>query len=167
MVRSRSAFARKARLAGGAALLAAVTLALVVPAIAEVRIISSGGGSVGEYLDFFARVKQSGERVVIDGPCLSACTLVLSSIPRKRICVTSKAVLGFHAPYLLDKNGRTVHTRKATQAVVAAYPGGCQSVDQEARRIKSEGDPAEGPRTHRALSDAASRTPARLLTREA
>jgi hypothetical protein len=122
VVRSRSAFARKARLAGGAALLAAVTLALVVPAIAEVRIISSGGGSVGEYLDFFARVKQSGERVVIDGPCLSACTLVLSSIPRKRICVTSKAVLGFHAPYLLDKNGRTVHTRKATQAVVAAYP---------------------------------------------
>lgn len=118
VVRSRSAFARKARLAGGAALLAAVTLALVVPAIAEVRIISSGGGSVGEYLDFCP-----GETVwrarVIDGP---ACTLVLSSIPRKRICVTSKAVLGFHAPYLLDKNGRTVHTRKATQAVVAAYP---------------------------------------------
>ena len=79
------------------ALALALSLGWAGPALADVRILSSGGGSVGQYLDFFAKVRQSGERVVIDGPCLSACTLVLSSVPRKRICVTSRAVLGFHA----------------------------------------------------------------------
>ena len=47
------------------------------PAAAEVRILASPGGEVGPFLDLFERVHASGERVVIDGPCLSACTLVL------------------------------------------------------------------------------------------
>ena len=42
---------------------------------ADLRIVSSAGGEVGPYLQFFAAVRQSGERVIIDGPCLSACTL--------------------------------------------------------------------------------------------
>ena len=37
---------------------------------ADVRILSSPGGAVDAYLAAFARVRQSGERVVIDGPCL-------------------------------------------------------------------------------------------------
>ena len=65
--------------------------------LADVRILASPGGAVGNYLNFFSQVRRSGERVIIDGPCLSACTLVLSTIPRNRICVTSRAVLGFHA----------------------------------------------------------------------
>ena len=68
------------------------------PALADVRILSSSGGVVSDYLKFFSQVRQSGERVVIDGPCLSACTLVLSTVPRNHICVTRRAVLGFHAP---------------------------------------------------------------------
>ena len=118
----RSVLARKARHVTGAALVVGLSLSLTLPAAADVRILSSGGGAVGDYLNFFAKVKQSGERVVIDGPCLSACTLVLSTIPRKRICVTSKAVLGFHAPYLVDKNGRTFHNRDVTRTIDAAYP---------------------------------------------
>lgn len=105
----------------------AVSLGGSAPALGDVRILSSGGGSVGQYLNFFAKVRQSGERVVIDGPCLSACTLVLSAVPRKRICVTSKAVLGFHAPYLIDKNGRKLRSREATQTVHAAYPAGVRA----------------------------------------
>ena len=104
------------------ALAFALSLAWAGPVLGDIRILSSGGGSVGQYLDFFAKVRQSGERVVIDGPCLSACTLVLSSVPRKRICVTSRAVLGFHAPYLVDDNGRKFRSREITQAVNAAYP---------------------------------------------
>ena len=34
---------------------------------ADVRILSSPGGAVDAYLAAFARVRQSGERVVIDG----------------------------------------------------------------------------------------------------
>jgi len=92
------------------------------PVLADVRIVSSLGGSVGSYLSFFSRVRQSGERVIIDGPCLSACTLVLSTIPRSRVCVTSRAVLGFHAPVVVDQYGRRFRSREATRAVVAAYP---------------------------------------------
>jgi hypothetical protein len=73
-----------------------LALFAMLPARADLRIVSSPGGAVDAYLEVFARVRQSGERVVIDGPCLSACTLVLSTIPRNRICVTRRAVLGFH-----------------------------------------------------------------------
>lgn len=119
---SRSALAGKAAHVARATLALALSLCLILPAAADVRILASGGGAVGDYLNFFARVKQSGERVVIDGPCLSACTLVLSTIPRQRICVTSRAVLGFHAPYLVDQSGRTFHNAKVTQTINAAYP---------------------------------------------
>ena len=87
-----------------------IVLALfaVLPARADVRIVSSPGGAVDTYLAAFARVRQSGERVIIDGPCLSACTLVLSTIPRNRICVTRRAVLGFHAPrWFYPRTGST------------------------------------------------------------
>ena len=98
-------------------------LTSLAPAVAEVRIRASAGGYVEDYLSLFARVRQSGERVVIDGPCLSACTLVLSTIPRNRICVTRRAVLGFHAPRLVDREtGRSYTAREATRAVTAAYP---------------------------------------------
>jgi hypothetical protein len=90
--------------------------------LADIRIMSSPGGEVEAHLKFFNQVKNSGERVIIDGPCLSACTLVLGSVPRSRICMTSRAVLGFHAPYMVDSNGRTFRTRQVTQAMTAAYP---------------------------------------------
>ena len=122
MFSSRSNLARNARCYGIVALAFTFTLLLAMPAFADVRILSSGGGVVGTYLDFFNKVRASGERVVIDGPCLSACTLVLGTIPRNRICVTSKAVLGFHAPYLVDKNGKTFRSREITKAMNAAYP---------------------------------------------
>lgn len=106
-----------------------VLLAILLTALpadasfAEIRIRSSMGGAVGTYLKEFARMRQSGERVVIDGPCLSACTLVLSTIPSNRICVTRRAVLGFHAPRWLDtRTGRTYAARKETRTVTASYP---------------------------------------------
>jgi hypothetical protein len=102
----------------------ALSLSLVGPALGDVRIISSSGGVVGPYLTFFSQLRKSGQRVVIDGPCLSACTLVLSTIPRNRICVTRRAVLGFHAPIYVGRAGRRLSSRKATQAVTAFYPAG-------------------------------------------
>jgi hypothetical protein len=101
---------------------ALVLLACLNSAFAEVRIEASPGGDVLGFLKLFAVLRQSGERVVIDGPCLSACTLVLSSIPRKRICVTRRAILGFHAPKLVDEYGDEFHAGVITHAVDAAYP---------------------------------------------
>ena len=94
----------------------------VLPARAEIRILASPGGAVGPFLEMFERVRQSGERVVIDGPCLSACTLVLMTIPEERICVTRRAVLGFHAARSVDRRGRMYAEPEASRAVEAAYP---------------------------------------------
>jgi hypothetical protein len=104
----------------------AVLLLLVAcsPGLAEVRIEASPGGNVLPFLAFFTSLRQSGQRVVIDGPCLSACTLVLSTIPRSRICVTRRAVLGFHAAKLVDRYGDQYPAAAAqvTRLVAATYP---------------------------------------------
>jgi hypothetical protein len=103
--------------------LATILCALaVLPARAEVRILASAGGQVGPFLDLFERVRESGERVVIDGPCLSACTLVLSMVPNNRICVTRRAVLGFHAARSIDRRGRLYAEPEASELVLEAYP---------------------------------------------
>ena len=104
-------------------LLAALLCGLASPpARAEVRILASPGGQVGPFLDLFARVRASGERVVIDGPCLSACTLVLSVVPDDRICVTRRAVLGFHAARSVDQRGRSSAEPEASDLVLQTYP---------------------------------------------
>src|ERR1700758_1000425 len=106
-------------------LVAIVIAALVLsamPARAEVRIIASPGGQVGPFLDLFEQVRESGERVVIDGPCMSACTLVLTIVPNERICVTRRAVLGFHAARSIDRRGRIYDEPEASEAVLDAYP---------------------------------------------
>ena len=93
-----------------------------LPASAEIRILASPGGQVGPFLDLFEEVNKSGERVVIDGPCLSACTLVVSMVPEPRICVTRRAILGFHAARSVDRRGRTYAEPAASQLVLQAYP---------------------------------------------
>jgi len=106
-----------------AVFLAVLLCELVVPpAQAEVRILASPGGQVGPFLDLFERVRASGERVVIDGPCLSACTLVLSMVPNNRICVTRRAVLGFHAARSIDARGHLYAEPEASELVLEAYP---------------------------------------------
>jgi hypothetical protein len=102
----------------------AITLGALAlsPAQAELRILASPGGQVGPFLDLFERVRDSGERVVIDGPCLSACTLVLSMVPNNRICVTRRAILGFHGARSMDRRGRLYAEPEASQLVLEAYP---------------------------------------------
>jgi hypothetical protein len=105
-----------------AAVVVAALCAAVSPTRAELRILASPGGQVGPFLDLFEQVRASGERVVIDGPCLSACTLVLSVVPDDRICVTPRAVLGFHAARSIDQRGRMYSEPEASREVLAAYP---------------------------------------------
>ena len=99
-----------------------VALSTLAPATAEVRIKSSPGGQIGEFLDMYAEVKDSGQKVVIDGPCLSACTLVLGVVPRDRICVTRKAELGFHAAWMPTAQGGKVTQPVATKMMMDMYP---------------------------------------------
>jgi hypothetical protein len=92
-------------------------------AFAEVRISGDPGGEVAAYLHKYEEIRDSGQRVVIDGPCLSACTLLTGIIPRNRVCVTSRAVLGFHAAsYYDDASRELVPTRAGSRLVMRMYP---------------------------------------------
>ena len=67
-------------------------------------------------------MRQTGQRVIIDGLCLSACTMVLGIVPRERICVTQRARLGFHAAWLPDAAGRPKLSTAGTKALWDIYP---------------------------------------------
>jgi hypothetical protein len=111
-----------------AALLGAAVAALAIShASATVRIKADPGGQIGPYLENLAALRSSGERVIIDGPCLSACTMLLGVIPKSRICVTSRARLGFHAAWHPGENGRPVTSRAATQLLMDIYPENVRS----------------------------------------
>ena len=92
-------------------------------AFAEVRIVDDPGGEVSSYVQKFEQIRAAGDRVVIDGPCLSACTLLTGIIPRDRVCVTSRAALGFHAASYYDDASRSlVPTREGSRVVMRLYP---------------------------------------------
>jgi hypothetical protein len=92
-------------------------------ASATMLIAEDRGGQIGHYLQAFAMLRSSGEHVVVDGNCLSACTLVLGLIPRNRICATERARFGFHAAWMPDADGRPVTSSMGTQALWNIYPG--------------------------------------------
>ena len=105
------------------ALLAAVLLlAGVAAGRAEVRIAEDRGGRIETYVGKFQGVRNSGEIVIIDGFCASACTIVLGTVPHDRICVTSRAKLGFHAAWDPGSNGRKMTNAEATQTLYLMYP---------------------------------------------
>ena len=134
-----------------AIVVAAALFAVIAPVRAEIRILASPGGQVGPFLDLFDRVRQSGERVVIDGPCLSACTLVLMTIPEERICVTRRAVLGFHAARSIDRRGRMLRNRKPRARCRKPIRRRC-GLDQPPRRTDLADVAVARARTRRDLS---------------
>jgi hypothetical protein len=89
---------------------------------AVVRIADDRGGRIGTYVDRYQDLRQSGDTVIIDGLCASACTIVLGAIPHDRICVTSHATLGFHAAWDFGNNGRAITNPEATQMLYSMYP---------------------------------------------
>jgi hypothetical protein len=106
-----------------AVLAGAVATALTMSsAQAAVVIKSDPGGQIGPYLENLAVLRGSGQKVVIDGPCLSACTMVLGVIPRDRICVTPRARLGFHAAWHPAEDGHPIPSREATALLMSIYP---------------------------------------------
>lgn len=97
------------------------------PVAAEVRILASPGGEVGSFLALFEVLRRSGRRIVIDGPCYSACTLVLGIVPRDRICVTGRARLGFHAAWAYAPDGSKIDSPAGTASLWRMYPSGVRN----------------------------------------
>ena len=111
-------------------------LLLIVAAAAALTGSSAGamivikadrGGLITDYAERFLSARATGEQVVIDGACLSACTLVVGMLPRDKICATPKAVLGFHAAWRPTKNGGKVSSLPASEAMMEVYPADLRS----------------------------------------
>jgi len=101
-----------------------ILLALSTPACADYRITRDHGGLVESYKTKYAKIRERGERVIIDGICNSACTLVLGIVPLSRVCVTPNASLGFHQAYF-DKSytfGVKLTSYAGTADLMASYP---------------------------------------------
>lgn len=93
-----------------------------ITAAAAVRITDDDGGNIGVYYSRFTALRDSGDEVVIDGTCSSACTMVLGLVPHDRICVTPHAKLGFHAAWRWGFPGFEVINQPATRTLWNLYP---------------------------------------------
>lgn len=105
-------------------LLTSLVVLFVAPAHADLRITRDHGGYVEEYKAKYERIRDRRERVIIDGICNSACTLVLGIVPLNKVCVTPRASLGFHQAYY-DKSftfGMKVISYEGTSDLMSYYP---------------------------------------------
>jgi hypothetical protein len=113
----------------GSAIAALCLLGLLtstVPSSAErgsiVRISSSSGGRIGDFMVRLRQYRAQGSLVQFSGSCDSACTLLLA-LPRSSTCITSGAVFRFHAP--TAASARTGQAAK--RYMMAQYPGWVRS----------------------------------------
>lgn len=75
---------------------------------------NDGGGLVDRYARKYAALKNS--RIVVDGRCSSACTMVLSN---PRACATPRAVFGFHSAYDANNGARS---EQGNSVLMSHYP---------------------------------------------
>jgi hypothetical protein len=108
-------------------IVAAAATLMSLPAQATMRIADDPGGLIVEYAQRFLQARASGEQVVIDGACLSACTLAIAMLRRDQVCATPKAVLGFHAAWRPTSDGGKATSLLATQAMMELYPADVRS----------------------------------------
>jgi hypothetical protein len=104
--------------------LLSLSILVVAPARADLHITRDHGGYVEEYKAKYKRIRDRKERVIIDGICNSACTLVFGIVPINKICVTPNASLGFHKAYY-DKAftfGIKVTSSEGTSDLMSYYP---------------------------------------------
>ena len=119
------------------------------PARADLHITRDHGGYVEEYKAKYARIRDRKERVIIDGICNSACTLVLGIVPMNKICVTPRASLGFHQAYY-DKAftfGIKVNSSEGTSDLISYYPEAVKEwirrnggLSNEMKKLKNGGE---------------------------
>jgi hypothetical protein len=108
------------------AAVAAATVFSSPSAQATIRLADDPGGLIAAYQHRFTRARGTHERIVIDGSCLSACTLAVGLVPREQICATPKAVLGFHAAWQPTPWGGRAVSGSATQHMMNIYPADLQ-----------------------------------------
>jgi hypothetical protein len=80
------------------------------------------GGHVQGMVRMLTKILDTDRRVVIDGPCRSACTL-LTSLGPSRVCITPRAELWFHQASLLTGK----RSKFWSSTMLKLYPAGIRS----------------------------------------
>ena len=127
------------------ALAAMLVLANTPTSHAVVRIANDRGGQIGRYVDRFEKLRASGETIIIDGLCASACTIVLGTIPYERICVTPNANLAFHAAWDFRGSGTCYSEPESNQRTFFDVSIAGPTLDRQSRRLDSAHDLSARP----------------------
>src|SRR6266446_79730 len=76
------------------------------------------GGSVAAYHGKYNGMRAQGERVVVDGHCVSSCAMVLGL---RNVCATPRARFFFHGAWNRTPYGPTDNVR-GSQVMWSSYP---------------------------------------------
>jgi hypothetical protein len=97
----------------------AIFAAAMVPAAyaEKVYYLHDPGGNITEHYYTYSQVNAAYDRVVIDGQCKSACTMVLGIVPLNKICIAPSGYFMFHAAHNRDRS----FNPQLTQQMMAAY----------------------------------------------
>ncbi len=82
-------------------------------------ITNNPGGYIGEFITQYRKVARNHENVTITRSCRSACTLVLSYVPRNKICAYPGASFGFHSARRAKDN---VYAYEGTKWMWDSFP---------------------------------------------
>ena len=107
---------------------------------AVVRIADDRGGRIGTYVNRYQGLRSSGESVVIDGLCASACTIVLGAVPYDKICVTSHANAGFPCGVGFRQQWPDYHQSRSDPYAVFDVSDAGAALDCCARRVDASHD---------------------------
>lgn len=101
-----------------------------------VVISTDTGGVIIDYMTRYEDLRRDRRRaVIIDGICISACTLITGMIESDRVCVTPFAKLAFHSAH----NGYTgAFSKEGTRLLWNIYPENVRAI---LRKRGWDGDP--------------------------
>lgn len=109
------------------ALVGALILSACLPAAATVVIQEDNGGAIVKYVKKYSDIRDSGEKIIVDGECHSACTLFLGIVPKEQYCITDRALLGFHTASLRrkmpDGKVQVSYASEFSALMFYSYPG--------------------------------------------
>jgi len=110
------------------------------------------GGKAQTYVNRWSNLSREGRKIVIDGPCYSACTLVLHNQFKLDVCVTDRAKLGFHQPFRTDRFGFVRRDAKELELIDEVWTYMLSGLPIGLRKIAAKApDPKRGARKTKML----------------
>jgi hypothetical protein len=89
---------------------------------ATVVITRDPGGLIEYFVHKYEVIRASGDQVIVAGPCLSSCTMMLGIIPDSKICATPHGLFGFHSGMEMLPRQQMRYSSFWTQVMWRGYP---------------------------------------------